>query len=632
MFKPQAKSRWPGNIKRYQINSDGTITDANNNSAISETSGYFETNAQSWWSASADGDQVESGGFAAELNTDRVAYVYTGTAAPGDTALNTAEHLLSTTNEAITNLLMGLDSTTSDSVRNNLIQWALGIDVNGDDPADNYHNFVADPLHTKPVVITYGGTEDAPDDTVYGMTNMGFLHAIDTDDGTEIFSWIPKELLPNLNKYYTDSAAIGKTYGLDGHLTVWRQESNDTDVTIESAEGDHVYLYLGMRRGGNNYYALDVTSRTDPKLMWQINGGSGDFAALGQSWSKPQLATIPWDCNSEGKECSAKKVLIFAGGYDTKHDTATAPTTGDTGNAVFIVDALSGALLWSAGKATSHDLTLDDMENSIPSDVTVGDTNADGNIDFMFAVDILGHLWRFDINPKTQSASDFATGGMIADLSGSATTDFRRFYNSPDVAIFSSRNSAPFLSVAFGSGYRENPKNEAIQDRFYTLFYSDVFTAPTNEDGDIAYTALTDSDLLDATDTVANKSVNAPDGYYKNMSASGEKILSNSITFAGKTFFTSYLPQSTGSLCGVDIGGSRLYGLDLLTGEGIFTDGAEYMELKHGGIASDPAIIYTGDNTDGKSTTKPILCVGTECFADILDAGEILKKTYWREQ
>src|SRR5690606_11353437 len=131
-----------------------------------------------------------------------------------------------------------------------LINWARGYDVENIRPASDYHNFVADPLHTRPVVVTYGGTEADPDDTVFAMTNLGYLSAINASNGEELFSFIPKELLPNLNKYFNDMAEIGKTYGLDGHLTVWREENTqDTDVKIDPNDNDRVHLYFGMRRG-----------------------------------------------------------------------------------------------------------------------------------------------------------------------------------------------------------------------------------------------------------------------------------------------------------------------------------------------------------------------------------------------
>ena len=632
IFKPGDTPKWAGNIKRYQINSDGTVSDVNNNNAIDANSGFFQNGAKSWWSTITDGDVVEDGGFSEQLQSTRTVYTYTGTGAPSNTSLNTSANLLSITNTAITNELMGLEADTSDDYRNSLIAWAQGIDVDGSDPDDNYHNFVADPLHTRPIVVTYGGTATAPDDTVFSMTNVGALHAIDSDDGSEVFSFVPKELLPNINTYYEDSSSLTKTYGLDGALTVWQLESDDADFTIESSDGDHVYLYMGMRRGGSDYYAMDVTDRSNPKLMWQIKGGTGDFADLGQTWSAPKLTTVKWQCDTNGENCTYKTVLIFGGGYDTIHDSTVEPTTGDAGNAIYMVDATTGALLWSAGKGTSHDLNLSEMQNSIPSDVIVADLDGDSSIDVIFANDIMGHFWRYDINAETQSASDFATGGMIANFSGTATTNLRRFYNTPDLALFTPRGKSSFFTLSSGSGYRANPKEEIIKDRYYTLFLDDVYDAPRDESNNVAYTALTNNDMFDATSTPADKYSNASDGYYISVNGTGEKILSNSITFGGVNFFTSYLTKGAANLCGVDIGSGLLYAIDILTGEGLI-DGDRTLNLKHGGIAAAPVLIFTKDDDGG---TTPLLCVGTECFTDedlgggILNT-ELIEKTYWLE-
>ena len=77
-----------------------------------------------------------------------------------------------------------------------------------------------------------------------------------------------------------------------------------------------------MRRGGNHYYALDVTDRNAPRYLWQIDGGAGDFARLGQSWSEMTLAKVPF--NDEDKV-----VLLFGGGYDENQDIDN-PVTDDT--------------------------------------------------------------------------------------------------------------------------------------------------------------------------------------------------------------------------------------------------------------------------------------------------------------
>jgi len=82
---------------------------------------------------------------------------------------------------------------------------------------------------------------------------------------------------------------------------------------------DHVYLYVSMRRGGKNIYALDVTSRSQPELLWFIKGGKDDYQELGDSWSTVNVEKIK-DGSTE------KTVLIFGGGYDHAQDNVSIRT------------------------------------------------------------------------------------------------------------------------------------------------------------------------------------------------------------------------------------------------------------------------------------------------------------------
>ena len=95
------------------------------------------------------------------------------------------------------------------------------------------------------------------------------------------------------------------------------------------------------------------------------------------------------------------------------------------------------------------------MVNSMPAPVTIGDINGDGYIDLMYAIDITGQIFRFDLADSPQAAADFASGGMIADLgdvdndSSNDADKFRRFYNPVDAATFL-RRSGSFITLAVG--------------------------------------------------------------------------------------------------------------------------------------------------------------------------------------
>lgn len=71
VFKPSVNTRWQGNLKRYQLGGtidEPLIVDRNGLEAINPNTGFFKEGARSWWSATADGDDVEKGGARSVLD------------------------------------------------------------------------------------------------------------------------------------------------------------------------------------------------------------------------------------------------------------------------------------------------------------------------------------------------------------------------------------------------------------------------------------------------------------------------------------------------------------------------------------------------------------------------------------
>src|SRR5690606_30901866 len=140
----------------------------------------------------------------------------------------------------------------------------------------------------------------------------------------------------------------------------------DLDNVIEA--GEKVFLYFGMGRGGDFYYALDVTEPRAPKFVWKLDGTA--LPKLGQTWSTPtptriEIAGAAYDPDNTGHH-----VLVMGGGYEVDQDLQTY-STDSVGNALYIVDAYSGALLWSASNSGSVTQTYAtagrSMDYSIPA-------------------------------------------------------------------------------------------------------------------------------------------------------------------------------------------------------------------------------------------------------------------------
>lgn len=661
VFRPAGSPNWPGNVKRYQLStSPSMIIDANSANAVDTNTGFFSGSSRSFWTLDADapdGDDVEKGGAAGLLSTSRAVYTYTGTSAPINADLRrTVDYHFDESNTTLTKTLLGI-STQTDAYRTNLIQWARGVDIlDADEDGDttDARRAMGDILHNKPVLVTYGGTEASPDITLFVGTNEGFLHAFNASTGQEQFAFIPKELLPILKSRYENSDTAPHLYGLDGSLSVWHNDVNgdrvvlNSDSTVQTDE--FVYLYAGMRRGGSNYYAFDVTDRYTPFLKWQITGGTGDFAELGQTWSRPTVAKIKLH---NGSTLQERTVLIFGGGYDTDQDNAVLPQDDSIGRAIYIVDAETGQRLWWASSDPTANLVLDEMTNSIPSDVTVIDVNADGYADRIYVGDMGGRVWRVDINNTSNSGADtLATGGLLADIAGTDAANNRRFYYPPDIALMRSTGGY-VLTVSIGSGYRAHPLNQVIQDRFYMIRDENVYGVPadTDSDGKPDYPGYLETDLYDATANdlgqktgseldVARGVFNSAHGWYIRLvrpdgAYEGEKVLASSLTLDHKIYFTTFTPVASAhsDSCAPSQGTARVYVVSLsdatpvkdLVPDGTLQADDRSLGLVRGGIPPAPTLIFPSDGS------SPVITVGPEIPKDIQDDKQKYDKLYWRQ-
>ncbi len=641
VFQPDVSPRWDGNLKRYRLGSDGKIYDSNGSEAINDTTGFFKNDAQSWWSPDADGPNVAEGGASsqqADVNADRKVFTHYSGASDDLTALANS---VSVANKANLTKTMFGDANMSDAMHEKLLNWTRGLDVDdedGDASTSDARKYIADPLHSVPHLVIYGGSSESPDTTVFFGDNQGFIHAIDGNSGETFFSFMPGQLLANQQTLMENSDSVtDHVYGMDGSIVSWQYDDNN-DGEISATDDDHLYIYSGMRRGGRNYYALDVTTRTTPQMLWSITGGQGDFAELGQSWSKPVKTKIKI-------QNAVKEVIIFSGGYDVQQDDLDVRTADSVGRALYIVDASSGQRLWWAGPTGSGaDLELADMDYSIPASPRALDLNGDGLVNQVYVGDMGGQIWRFDIY-SGEATGDLVTAGVIADFGGDTAQSNRRFYHTPD--LFGLKSGAGrSLGMVIGSGWQAHPLSVNIDDRIYMVRIANVNEPPPlNADGEVDYPAVkvTEADLFDTTDnligqgtdtqrTEAQSDLAAEKGWYISLTRNGEKILSTSQTVNGQTFITSYEPTPSSNACLPSAGTARLYHVyvkdgtpvvnyDNLGGDELTSTDRE-VTLDTVGLPPDPQRM----RVDGED----IICVGAECRP--VDTVTGVVETYWYEE
>ena len=460
-------------------------------------------------------------------------------------------------------------------------------------------------------------------------------------------------------------------YGVDGTPSVLTiDNNNDGIIDPDPPENDRMYLYIGMRRGGSAIYAFDITPTTKltssstvtgvhPKLMWRIDNTTTGFGALGQTWSQPLVADIRVKCDiaacDDGvpstKDSKIKTVLIFGAGYDTRLDTnidnSTWASADGMGNAIFIVDPITGARIWWAGASGSGaDLELANMKYAIPSDIATLDSDADGAVDRLYVGDTRGQLWRIDLGDQIDPAGSSVTarnggssgyvfadvgctgGSRATDCSATTKQDRRKFFYPPDIAQVRDSdfsNTEIYDLVTIGSGDREDPIDkftkatsvEAVHNRIYAFRdFNTKLGAPSSTPAAIADNT---TDLFDATSNVlqdpsgagypaALADIKSKKGWFIDLQESaspnwiGEKVLARTTIFGGQLFVTTFVPpQNTGvGICPVPSEGvAKLFSMNYLDGTAVDKTTNSRTQNLGGGIPSELVVVIREGGVSG---------------------------------
>ncbi|MGB8328304.1 MAG: PilC/PilY family type IV pilus protein [Steroidobacteraceae bacterium] len=667
VFKPDARVRWDGNLKKYKLGPDTSnqlqVLSQDNAPAIDPATGFFynqDPSPKAWsvWSATRDGSDAGSGGAASKLPPYAQRNLYSNLSSSN--LATDANNSVVTTNTLITDAMLG--GTTTNPTKADLISWMRGQDIddeNADGSTTDTRQWMGDPIHSRPAVVTYGGSTGSPDTkdvVVYLPTNEGYLHAVDGKTGQELWAFAPKELLGRMLNLNDNPVSTTRSYGIDGDIRVLKFDKNGNGI-IEPSAGESVYLFFGLARGGYSYYAVDVTDRTNPKLLWTRTNTDAGFTQLGKTWSTPSVARVSVSGATQNSE---KFVLIFAGGYEDDQDVP-GYNTDTTGNGLYIVDALSGQLLWSAGgPGSSANLVLttannaSNMNNSIPSSVLVIDTDGDRFADRMYVGDMGGRLWRFDIY-NGQPPATLVTGGAIARLGAAdvgAAVDLsntRKFYNAPDVALIQLRGGSPYYSIALGSGYRGHPLNSQVHDEFFVVRDFNPF-GKLSQAAYLSYTPVLEGALTNITDIASPSLASNAKGWRLELRSgttwAGEKVLGEALTFNNSVLFTTYTPPSgVATACTLPTGDNKFYAVSVSDGravldlnkDGTVTLSDRSSKLKQGGISAGVTIFTNPTatvSTDPSGTTGG---GGTTCNVSGENAascppGSGAQRVFWRKR
>ena len=244
---------------------------------------------------------------------------------------------------------------------------------------------------------------------LYVGANDGMLHGFDAGTGQEMFAYVPEGL------FGTPAAPLLKqlSEGTYGHRYYVNGSPFVADIamaepaTAATADRWKSYLVGTLGAGGKGYFVLDVTK---PEEVTEANAASKvvfDTTALadddlGHQFQQPVRDSFSGRALQIAPLNNGRKALILGNGYNSVSERAA-----------LWIQYLDGDK--SVQKIFAPPMQEEGTGNGLSAPLPL-DRDNDGTIDFVYAGDLLGNLWRFDLS-GSDSTKWKATLGPAASTS-----------------------------------------------------------------------------------------------------------------------------------------------------------------------------------------------------------------------
>ncbi|XTQ92665.1 pilus assembly protein [Xanthomonas sacchari] len=272
---------------------------------------------------------------------------------------------------------------------------------------------IGDIVNSSPAYDTVSGT-------IFIGSNDGMMHAFNADTGVERFAYVPASL------NFTDLATLSAPdydhrFFVDGPISISRRDQLNNQTILVGTLG----------RGGKGIYALDVTSPdsfSNNNVLWEKSGDN-------------QVSTTA--DNNMGLNLGAPVIAKLNNG-DLAVIVANGPNSTNERAVLFVYRLSDGALLSEIDTGVGS--------SSSPNGLfapAVRDVDGNGTIDYVYAGDMQGNLWRFDLSATTSSSWNAASNRLRLFTATNSTGTPQPITSAPAIA----RDPASFqLWIFFGTG------------------------------------------------------------------------------------------------------------------------------------------------------------------------------------
>lgn len=366
---------------------------------------------------------------------------------------------------------------------------------------------LGDISHSSPAFVNDSGVATEPG-TVFVGSNDGMLHAFNASTGVERFAYIPSAVMPTTNAATSGLRALTQINYDDQH-----KYFVDGDIAVSSRNqlNSKNYLVGTLGRGGKGMFALDVTSPdsfSPNEVLWENFGADAD---MGHILGRPVIARME----------NGQWAVIVGNGYNSRTIESNSKAV------LFIYELATGNLIRKIDTGAAGDNGL------APPGVYDSDNN--GRIDTIYAGDLKGNVWKFNVASTTPASWSVALGGLpmfkAVDSANKAQPITSPMSVSRNTVSGSPNAGATFIHFGTGSYFRTTDPNDASQQTLYGLIDRNLQlenqVSPTTKllQRRVEYTGVFAGSNVRAFEKASATDMTGKDGFYMNLPSTGERVV-----------------------------------------------------------------------------------------------------------
>ncbi len=371
----------------------------------------------------------------------------------------------------------------------------------------------------------------------YVGANDGMLHAFNANTGNETLAYVPYAVFKNLSKL--TASVYSHRFYVDGSPTVGDVHGKFGTSCEGSSPCWRSILVSGLRRGGQGVFALDVTnpatfqeSNASKLVLWEFT--DADDADLGYTYSQPSLV----------KMANNKWAAVFGNGYNNTEADGNASATG---HAVLYIVFLDRGLdgVWTAD--TDY-IKIDTGvgEISTPNGLAtpaVVDVDGDFIADYIYAGDLRGNVWKFDVTSATPTTWKSTPTQLFV---ATTTSGPQPITVRPEVGRHF--HSDEGIMVYVGTGKYLETNDNSLTGPTQTMYV--IWDKLDGSTSAIPRSDLLQQEVLPDLTTVrvtSNRAINWDHhmGWYIDLPETGERHASRPILRNERLIFTTIIPNDT---------------------------------------------------------------------------------------